>query len=212
MADSCDTGDGTRSSQEVAAVSAALQHPVGPFTVEDWQTLNPRDDGSRLELLWGHFLVNPPPTGHHQHAGVDLLITLRAALRDAGRTDLHVEVGVGVEIDTETRNALIPDVVVMDTRPVGKVFRPENVLLVAEIWSPGNKAQERTEKADAYAVAGIPHFWTVDQDRFGVVRAVTAFRLANGRYVQDAKALAGTLTVLDVAGVPVKFDPRDLSP
>jgi Uma2 family endonuclease len=196
----------------VDAVTAALQHPVGPFTVEDWHALNPRDDGSRLELLWGHWLMNPPPTGHHQHVGTELWLVLRTALREVGRTDLYVEIGVGVEISTERRTAVIPDLVVMDTRPVGKSFRAENIVLAMETWSPGNKTKERTDKADAFAGAGIPHFWTVDQDRFGAVTAITAYQLDNGRYVEEMKAVPGTVTLFDVAGVPVKFDPADLAP
>jgi len=196
----------------VDAVSAALQHPVGPFTVKDWHALDPRDDGSRLELLWGHWLVSPQPTGHHQHAGLDLAILLRAAMRDAGRTDLYVETVIGVEISTQLRTALAPDVVVMDIRPVGKAFQAENLVLAAEIWSPGNTAKERADKTEAYAVAEIPHFWTVEQNRFGAVTKFTAYRLDRGRYVEAVKAAPGTVTLFDVAGVPVKFDPADLAP
>ncbi len=193
-------------------MTAALQHPVGPFTVEDWHALNPRDDGSRLELLWGNWLVSPYPSGHHQHAGVDMCIALRSAIREAGRTDLHAETAIGVEISTGLRTALIPDVVVLDIKPIGGSFRPENVVLVAEIWSPGNTTKERADKAEAYAIAGIPHFWTTEQNRFGAVTKFTAYRLERGRYIEVVKAAPGTVTLFDVAGVPVKFDPADLAP
>jgi Uma2 family endonuclease len=196
----------------VDAVTAALQHPVGPFTVEDWHALDPRDDGSRLELLWGHWLVSPQPTGHHQHAGTELWFVLRTALRDVGRTDLYPVVAVGVEISKERRTVLAPDVVVLDIKPVGTSFQAENVVLAAEIWSPGNRAKERVDKAEAYAIAGIPHFWTMEQNRFGAVTKFTAYRLERGRYVEAVKAVPGTATLFDVAGVPVKFDPADLAP
>jgi Uma2 family endonuclease len=83
---------------------------------------------------------------------------------------------------------------------------------VLETWSPGNTAKERQDKADAYAMAGIPHLWTVDQSRFGAVTAVAASRLTDGRYVEEGRATPGTLSAFDVAGVPVTFDPADLSP
>jgi len=70
--------------------------------------------------------------------------------------------------------------------------------------------KERADEAAAYAMAGIPHFWTLDQeDEFTVV---TAHRLDNGRYVEEMKAVPGTVTEFEVAGVPVKFDPADLAP
>jgi hypothetical protein len=58
----------------------------------------------------------------------------------------------------------------------------------------------------------VPQFWTLDQDEFDTVTAVTAHLLDNGRYVEEMKAVPGTVTEFDVAGVPVKFDPADLAP
>jgi Uma2 family endonuclease len=196
----------------VDAVTAALQHPVGPFTVEDWHALSPRDDGSRLELLWGHWLVNPPPSMYHQYAGDEIRTVLRDAIRTAGRTDLFAVTASGADISTKWRNGLIPDVLVVNVLPVTMTAAPENLVLVVETWSPGNKTRERTAKADAYALAGVPHFWTVEQNRFGRVTAVTAYRLAGGQYVEATRATPGTVTEFEVAGVPVKFDPADLMP
>ena len=88
----------------------------------------------------------------------------------------------------------------------------ENLLLVAETWSPDNAEKERADKAWAYALAGVPQFWTLDQDEFGKVTAVTAHRLDNGAYVEEMKAVPGTVTEFEVAEVPVKFDPADLAP
>jgi hypothetical protein len=72
--------------------------------------------------------------------------------------------------------------------------------------------KERAAKAAAFAEAAVPQFWTVDQDRFGTVNAITAYRLDHGRYVEAVRAMPGTVTLFDVAGVPVKFDPADLAP
>ena len=130
-------------------------------------------------------------------------------LRHAGRHDLYSVTQAGAEISAEFRTGLIPDAIVVNIRPIGYPLA-ENLVLVAETWSSDNDEKERADKATAYAMAGIPHFWTLDQeDEFTVV---TAHRLDNGRYVEEMKAVPGTVTEFEVAGVPVKFDPADLAP
>ena len=192
-------------------MSAALEHPMGPTTVDDWLTREHPEDGSHLELIFGYLHMNPPPSGQHQYVGDELRGLLKTALRDGGRRDLHAVTGVGVEISAGMRTALIPDVVVLNTRPVGARFRPDNVVLVVEIWSPGNSRTERETKAGAYASAGVPYFWVVNEDRAGGM-TVTALQLTDGRYVEDASAGPGTTVTITAAPVPVTFDPAELLP
>ena len=78
---------------------------------------------------------------------------------------------------------------------------------IAETWSPDDSMKEHADKAAAYAMAGVLHFWTLDQDESGMVTAVN-----DGRYIEQMKAVPGVVTEFDVAGVPVKFDPADLAP
>ncbi|SHG02822.1 Putative restriction endonuclease [Streptoalloteichus hindustanus] len=127
-------------------MSAAPHDPLGPFTVEDWLRLDPRPGGSRIELIFGKFCVSPPPAMHHQYVGDVLRTVLTNALRRAGRTDLHAVTAIGVELSTEQRNAFVPGIAVIDTKPVGGSLRPENPLLAVEIWSPGNRRREREDK------------------------------------------------------------------
>jgi hypothetical protein len=51
---------------------------------------------------------------------------------------------------------LIPDVAVLNTRPVGTSFRAEDLLLAVDVWSPGNARSERDTKIAADAGAGVP--------------------------------------------------------
>jgi Uma2 family endonuclease len=206
MSDSYDT----KASQEAHSVNTAAQRALGSFRVNDWYALDEPEDGSSIELLWGHFLLHPRPSGQHQHSTAELCLVLKAALRDAGRHDLYPVMHAGAEISAEWRTGLIPDVIVVNVRPIGYPLA-ENLLLVAETWSPDNAAKERADKAWAYALAGVPQFWTLDQDEFGKVTTVTAHRLDNGTYVEEMKAVPGTMTEFEVAGVPVKFDPADLA-
>lgn len=46
--------------------------------------------------------------------------------------------------------------------------RPEHVLLVVEVVSPGSETTDRIVKVDQYAKAGIPFFWRIEQAATGV--------------------------------------------
>ena len=55
----------------------------------------------------------------------------------------------------------------------------DDVLLVVEIISPGSEATDTVAKRTEYAGAGIPQYWTVDQDP---AQTVTMYRLDGNRY------------------------------
>ncbi|AHH93824.1 Uma2 family endonuclease [Kutzneria albida] len=189
--------------------AALLHHEMGPHTVDDWLTAEPPQDGTRLELIWGYFHVSPAPAGQHQYAADELRAVLKAAL--SRRTDLYVVTAVAVGISTRARTGLVPDVVVLNTRPVGTSFRAGDVELAVEVWSPGNTAEERANKVAAYALAGVPFFWAVELNKVGGV-TVTAHRLEKDGYVAETTAVSGAEVTLRTAPEPVTFDPADLSP
>jgi Uma2 family endonuclease len=183
-------------------MSAALQHPIGPNTIEDWLALPESADGSRTELIFGHLHVSPCPSGEHQIATPMLWLMTREALRAAGRRDLHVSLGVYLKISSTLRTALIPDVVVLDRPPAGASFPPESVVIAIEVWSPGNGRTERQLKLEAYALAGVPFVWTVERwDE----PELTTYRLANGRYAVENTARGGRVTIT-ASPVPVTVD------
>lgn len=192
------------------ALDRPMEHPIGPVTVDDWLAREHPTDGSRLELILGYLRVSPPPSGKHQYAGDELRLVLRNALRDAGETGLYAVTGVGVQISTIWRTALVPDVAILNTKPVGS-FRPENLELAVEIWSPSNSRAERETKAVAYAGANVPYFWVVKEDRGGAM-TVTAYVLKDGKYLEDVTAGPGTTVTITAAPVPVTFDPAELQP
>lgn len=192
-------------------MSVAFEHPIGPTTVANWLAREHPSDGSRLELIYGYLHMSPSPSGQHQHAGDELRAVIKNALVEGGRTDLYAVTAVGIEISTGWRTALIPDVAILNTRPVGASFQPMNLILAVEIWSPGNTRTERDTKMAAYAGAGIQYFWAVSQDRVGAI-TVTTYQLEAGRYVKELAAGPGTTVTINAAPVPVKFDPADLNP
>jgi Uma2 family endonuclease len=62
-----------------------------------------------------------------------------------------------------------PDVVVYraDTIDVTPT-RPEHVLLVVEVVSPGSETTDRIVKVDQYAKTGILFYWRVEQSVRGI--------------------------------------------
>jgi Uma2 family endonuclease len=195
----------------VGIVSAALEHPIGPTTVADWLAQDHPTNGSRLELILGYPHVSPPPSGQHQHATYELAQIVRNALRAGGRSDLHVVPGVGIRISTAWRTALIPDVSVLNIKPIGVSFGPEHLVLAVEVWSPGNTKTERDTKMAAYAGADVPFFWAVNEDRLGAI-TVSTYRLEDGRYDEELTAGPGQPVTIKAAPVPVTFDPAELNP
>ncbi|WP_189053066.1 Uma2 family endonuclease [Longimycelium tulufanense] len=206
-------------------MTAALQDMedhLGPFRMVDWLSLPEREDGSRVELIFGELCVSPLPAMHHQFVGDELRELLKHTFRTAGRSDLYVVTAVGTELGVELRNCFIPDIVVIDMPPVGHVVGAKNLVMAVEVWSPGNTPKKRDEKMRGYAAAGVPYLWTVEfqkperqtQDPPSLVDTltVTAYQLKNGRYILESVARVGETATITAAPVPVMFDPDDLLP
>jgi Uma2 family endonuclease len=179
---------------------------IGPYTVEDWLALDPAVDGSRLELIFGYLHVTPAPSGEHQTVAFNLAVLVRDALRAAERKDLHVVPAVNVRISTAWRTALIPDVVVLNRKPIGVSFAADALVLAVEVWSPGNPRAERETKMAAYASAGVPFLWTFDQGDQLRGPTLTAYRLENGQYVEENTIQAGAPTTITAAPIPITLD------
>jgi Uma2 family endonuclease len=182
----------------------ALAHPLGPTTVDDWLAADQPVDGSRLELIWGYLYMTPPPGGPHQHATFHLARALFDALQAADRKDLHVLPGVAVRLSTPLRTGVVPDVAVVDCGIEHVAFEPENLVLAVEVWSRGNKQNERDTKVAAYANAGVPYLWIVEPRADAPVR-FWGYQLAGRGYRQMAYEDSGRV-VLAPGPVQVPMD------
>lgn len=191
-------------------MSVALDHPIGPHTVEDWLALDPPVDGSRLELIFGYLHVTPAPSGEHQHLAYRLARLVDDALRAVTR-DLWVVPAVNVRVSTAWRTGLIPDVVVLTRKPRGVSFAAEELALAVEVWSPGNSREERETKLAGYASAGVPFVWTIDlPDDLRAVPTLTAYRLTAGRYTAENVLREPGPATVTAAPVPVTLDLAEL--
>jgi Uma2 family endonuclease len=197
-------------------MSAALKEEVlpnpmiGPHTIEEWLDLPSPEDGSSVELIFGHFHVNPPPSGEHQVATYRLTRPIDDAIRAAGRKDLHIAPGVGVKISSTLRTGLIPDVVIMDRIPAGASFPAEALVLVVEVWSPDDTRNEREAKMIAYAAAGVPFVWTISRKGNDPGLELTAHRLHGDRCLVENTVKPAGPTTITAAPDPVTLDLADL--
>ncbi|SDF57165.1 Endonuclease, Uma2 family (restriction endonuclease fold) [Lentzea fradiae] len=181
-----------------------LAHPIGPTTVDEWRSADHPDDGSQLELIWGYYHESPPPGGPHQYALGALYRALWQAVE--GNDRLHAVTGVGIEISTAIRTALIPDVALLNTLPTTTSFPASALVLAVEIWSPGNNVHERETKVAGYAIAGVPYLWTVDMHAGRRAATLRAFELVGGTYRERTPMPTG-----DGAGRVVVQGPVEVS-
>lgn len=142
------------------------------YTIED--VLSLPSDAPRVELNDGVMVVVPSPTYGHQTINVLLTYWLRQNAPGGLAAAMAVGVGLGL------KNTVEPDAVLL-REPVSEnshYFASDEVVLAVEIVSPGTRRRDRLEKPPAYAAAGVPHYWRIEQDPLHVL----AYDLVNGEY------------------------------
>jgi Uma2 family endonuclease len=82
--------------------------------------------------------------------------------------------------------------------------RPEHVLLVVEVVSPGSETTDRVVKTDQYAKAGIAFSWRVEQPATGVPLVYTYILDPASRTYRDGDVFTGVVKAL--APFPVEID------
>jgi Uma2 family endonuclease len=118
-----------------------------------------------IEVVDGMVVVSPDSSKRHNR----LARVLANALDDAGGPEWNADTDFDVRLQDVPLTNRRPDVVVYraDTIDVTPT-RPEHVLLVAEVVSPGSETTDRVVKVDQYARAGIAFYWRIEQAATGV--------------------------------------------
>lgn len=126
-----------------------------------------------VEVVDGIVAVRPStPIRHNRLARV-----LANALDAAGGVEWNADTDFDVRLQDVPLTNRRPDVTVYraDTIDVTPT-RPEHVLLVVEVVSPGSETTDRVVKLQQYARAGIPFYWRIEQSA-GTVPLVYTYLL-----------------------------------
>ena len=150
------------------------------------------EQATGVEVVDGMVVVSPSPSKRHQR----LARILTNALDEAAGAEWNADGDVDVRLQDVPLTNRRPDVVVhradaIDESPT----RPQHVLLVVEVVSPGSETTDRVVKRDQYAKAGIQFYWCVEEAATGVPLVSThVLDQATSTY-RDGEVLTGVLRV-----------------
>ncbi|MFH9471496.1 Uma2 family endonuclease [Streptomyces clavifer] len=118
-----------------------------------------------IEMVDGLVVVSPSASKRHNRPARILATALDAAAGPDWNADTDFDVRLQDVPLTNRR----PDVTVYRAETLDLALtRPEHVLLVVEVVSPGSETTDRIVKVDQYAKAGIPFYWRVEQAATGI--------------------------------------------
>jgi Uma2 family endonuclease len=191
------------SEYELPIESALLRFPHRELTAEQYDAL-PEEACRDIEVVDGMVVMSPKPTRRHQKVAARLWQALEPACGPEWTAVLDVD----LRIADEPFHNRQPDVVVYRADlPDDKVLRPNDVLLVVEVVSPGSQYTDRKTKPTVYAEAGIRYYWRVETK--DAVPVVFTYVLDEGT---GSYAEAGTYigTVKATVPFPVTVDLTDV--
>ena len=144
--------------------------PVAPAWMHEHVTAEQYDSWSEeqcagIEIVDGMVVMSPSASKRHNRMARILANALDAAAGPEWNADTDFDVRLQ-DVPLSNRR---PDVVVYraDTIDVTPT-RPEHVLLVVEVVSPGSETTDRIVKVERYAKAGIPFYWRIEQTATGL--------------------------------------------
>jgi Uma2 family endonuclease len=145
-----------------------------------------------IEIVDGMVVVSPSASKRHNR----LARILANALDAAAGTEWNADSVFDVRLQDVPLNNRRPDVTVyradtIDLTPT----RPEHVLLVVEVVSPGSETTDRIVKTDQYAKAGIAFYWRVEQAATGVPLVYTYVLDQATRTYRDGDIFTGTVKI-----------------
>lgn len=154
-----------------------------------------------VEIVDGMVVVTPSASKRHNRLARIVANALDAAAGAGWNADTDFDVRLQ-DVPLTSRR---PDVVVYraDTIDVTPT-RPEHVLLVVEIVSPGSETTDRIVKADQYAKAGIAFYWRIERADTGVPLVYTYVLDPATRAYRDGNVFTAPFTIS--APFPAEID------
>ncbi|MEU9174502.1 Uma2 family endonuclease [Streptomyces sp. NPDC048420] len=170
------------------------------ITAEEYESWS-EEQCAGIEIVDGMVVVSPSASKRPNR----LARILANALDAAAGPEWNADTGFDVRLQDVPLTNRRPDVVVYraDTIDITPT-RPEHVLLVAEVVSPGSETTDRIVKADQYAKAGIGFYWRIEQAATGVPLVYTYVLDPATKTYRDGDVFTGVLKV--VAPFPVEID------
>lgn len=162
-----------------------------PVTAEQYAVWT-EEQCAGIEIVDGMVVVSPSASKRHNRLARIIANALDAAAGPEWNADIDLDVRLQDVPLTNRR----PDVTVyradtIDLTPT----RPQHVLLVVEVVSPGSETTDRVVKAEQYAKAGITFYWRVEQAATGVPLVYTyVLDPATGSY-RDGDLFTGTVKI-----------------
>ncbi|MGW1740678.1 Uma2 family endonuclease [Nocardia sp. NPDC001965] len=140
---------------------AWMHEQITPAEYDSWS----EEQCAGIEIVDGMVVVSPSASKRHNR----LARILANALDAAAGADWNADTDFDVRLQDVPLNNRRPDVVVYraDTIDITPT-RPEHVLLVAEVVSPGSETTDRLVKVEQYARAGIAFYWRIEHAATGV--------------------------------------------
>ena len=176
---------------------AWMHEPVSVEQYEAWTD----EQCAGIEIVDGMVVVSPSASKRHNR----LARVIANALDAAGGPEWNADTDFDVRLQDVPLNNRRPDVTVYRADTIDLVpTRPEHVLLVVEVVSPGSETTDRVVKADQYAKAGIAFYWRVEQAATGLPIVYTyVLDPATGAY-REGDLFTGRVKLL--APFPVDVD------
>jgi Uma2 family endonuclease len=168
-------------------VAPAWMH--APITAEQYDSWSD-EQCAGIEIVDGMVVVGPSASMRHNR----LARILANALDSTAGPEWNADTDFDVRLQDVPLSNRRPDVVVYraDTIDITPT-RPEHVLLVVEIVSPGSETTDRIVKVDQYAKAGIPFYWRIEQAATGIPLVYTYVLDPAGRDYRDGDMFTGVV-------------------
>ncbi|MFG3075868.1 Uma2 family endonuclease [Streptomyces sp. NPDC048225] len=161
------------------------------ITAEQYESWS-EEQCAGIEIVDGMVVVSPSASKRHHR----LARILANALDVAAGPDWNADTDFDVRLQDVPLTNRRPDVVVYraDTIDISPT-RPEHVLLVADVVSPGSETTDRIVKADQYAKAGIGFYWRIEQAATGTPLVYTYLLDPATRRYREGDVYVGVLKI-----------------
>lgn len=182
----------------IEAVTPAWMHrQITAAEYDSWT----EEQCAGVEIVDGMVVVSPSATKRHNR----LARILANALDAAAGPDWNADTDFDVRLQDVPLTNRRPDVVVYRANTIDITpTRPEHVLLVVEVVSPGSETTDRVVKVDQYAKAGIAFYWRVEQTATGIPLTYTYVLDPATRTYRDSDLHTGIIKA--AAPFPVEID------